>query len=59
MYAAWDKLFGKLMNRAIELNDSATKELLNKIVMIPEHIKEAVFAKYIDRCILLGAIAFF
>ena len=42
MDAAWDKLFGKLMQRAIELNDTSTKELLNKIAVIPEMIKEAV-----------------
>ena len=58
MDAAWDKLFGRLMQRAIELNDAGTKELLNKIAVIPEQIKEAVMKYYIDRCIQLGAIAF-
>jgi len=51
MDAAWDKLFGKLMNKAISINDAPTKEMLNKIAVIDHEVKEAVCKYYIDQCI--------
>lgn len=58
MDAAWDKLFGKLMTKAIEINDKETKLMLTEIAKVPEDVKVAVCKYYIDRCIKLGAIAF-
>ena len=58
MDAAWDKLFGKLMMKAIHLKDADTKKLLDKIVVIPPEVKVAVCKYYVDKCIQLGAIAF-
>jgi hypothetical protein len=51
MDAAWDKLFGKLMMKAIHLKDADTKKLLDKIVVIPPEVKVAVCKYYVDKCI--------
>ena len=58
MDAAWDKLIGKLMYKATDLHDQATKEMLTKILQVPHEVKEAVCKYYIDKCLQLGAIAF-
>lgn len=58
MDAAWDKLIGKLMYKAQDLHDQATKEMLSNIVQVPHEVKEAVCKYYIDKCLQLGAIAF-
>lgn len=58
MDAAWDKLYGKLMNKAGSLNDQPTKDILGKIAAVPEDVKEAACKYYVDHCIQLGAIAF-
>ena len=51
MDAAWDKLFGKLMGKAIEIGDQPTKDMLTKIAKVNAPVKEAVCKYYIDRCI--------
>ena len=51
MDAAWDKLFGKLMNKAIEINDTPIKEMLTKIAKVEPEVKEAACKYYVDRCI--------
>ena len=55
----WNKLIGQLQARAVELGDDHTKELLNKIIIIPHDIRRAVLSKFATKCKELHIIAFF
>ena len=55
----WNKLSGQMQHKAVLLQDDDTIAMLNKIIRVPSHIREAVLKKFLQKCNELHAIAFF
>ena len=55
----WNKLSGQLQHKAVLLQDEDTVEMLNQIIRVPNHIREAMLKKFLQKCNELHAIAFF
>ena len=55
----WDKMYGTIMSRAVELKDANCKKLCKELILVPPHIQRVVLREYVDRCQELHAIAFF
>lgn len=55
----WHKLNGQLQARAMKLEDERTRELLTKIILVPQDIQRAVLSKFVQKCKELHIIAFF
>ena len=44
----WDKIMGRLMNRAMEKKDEEMKDILSKFVVINMKVKHACLHKYLS-----------
>ena len=54
----WDKMFGQIQTRAIELKDKVGNDLSRGLILVPKEVRWAVLRQYVDRCQELHAIAF-
>lgn len=55
----WNKLTGKIMEKAKLKNDYNTVHLLGKIIEVPKPVKFAILRRYIGACRKLHSVAFF
>ena len=48
-----------MQQKAVLLQDDETIEMLNRIIRVPGHVREAVLKKFLQQCNELHAVAFF
>lgn len=55
----WDKLYGQMQMKASATKDAEANKLLTQLVLVPREVKWDVLRKYVDKCCVLHAVAFF
>jgi hypothetical protein len=59
LFNYWDKMYGQMQMKASATKDAEANKLLTQLVLVPREVKWEVCRKFVDKCSVLHAVAFF